>query len=125
MRKAINTQDASIGSGPYSQGIVVGNLLFVSGQGPLDAEGNIVSGTIEEETKLTMENVKAIVSAAGYTMDDVVKIGVYLESLADFDRFNHVYQTYFNAPMPARTCVAAGLDGIKVEIDAIVCKSET
>lgn len=124
MRKAIHTRNASIGSGPYSQGIVIGKLLFVSGQGPLDADGNIVSGNIEEETKLTMDNVQAIVEASGYTMDDVAKVGVYLESLADFERFNMVYRTYFNDPMPARTCVEAGLDGIKVEIDAIVCKSE-
>ncbi|GGD93706.1 RidA family protein [Paenibacillus nasutitermitis] len=124
MRRAVNTKDASIGSGPYSQGVAVGNMVFISGQGPLDAAGNIVSGTIEAETKLTMDNIQAIVEAGGYTMDDVVKVGVYLASLADFDRFNAVYQTYFNSPLPARTCVEAGLDGIKVEIDAIVCKTE-
>lgn len=99
-------------------------MVFVSGQGPLDAAGNIISGDIEAETKLTMDNIRAIVEAGGCTMDDVVKVSVFLASLADFDRFNAVYQTYFNSPFPARTCVEAGLDGIKVEIDAIVCKIE-
>ncbi|MDG0813573.1 Rid family detoxifying hydrolase [Cohnella rhizosphaerae] len=122
MRQAVSTNQASIGSGPYSQGIAVGHMLFVSGQGPLDAEGEIVPGDIEAETRLTMDNVKAIVEAGGYTMDDVVKVSVYLASLADFNRFNAVYVSYFDAPYPARTCVEAGLDGIKVEIDAIVCK---
>lgn len=122
MRQAVSTNHASIGSGPYSQGIAAGNMLFVSGQGPLDAEGAIVPGDIEAETRLTMDNVKAIVEAGGFTMDDVVKVSVYLASLAEFNRFNAVYVTYFNAPYPARTCVEAGLDGIKVEIDAIVCK---
>jgi len=124
MRKAISTDGASIGSGPYSQGVAAGNMLFISGQGPLDAAGNIVSGDIEAETKLTMDNVQAIVEAGGHTMDDVVKVSVYLASMADFDRFNAVYKTYFRAPYPARTCVEAVLDGIKVEIDAIVCRAE-
>ncbi|MFC5701609.1 Rid family detoxifying hydrolase [Cohnella faecalis] len=122
MRQAVRTKDASIGSGPYSQGIKAGNMLFVSGQGPLDANGAILSGDIEAEARLTMDNVREIVEAGGFTMNDVVKVGVYLASLADFDRFNAVYKTYFNEPYPARTCVEAGLDGIKVEIDAIVCK---
>ncbi|GIP37117.1 reactive intermediate/imine deaminase [Paenibacillus sp. J31TS4] len=124
MRKAVHTARASAGNGPYSQGIATGNLLFVSGQGPLDADGRIVEGGIEEQTRLTMDNVKAIVEAAGYSMDDVVKVGVFLENLADFERFNAVYVTYFQAPLPARTCVQAVLDGIKVEIDAIVCRTD-
>lgn len=124
MRKAVSTNHASIGSGPYSQGIAAGNLLFVSGQGPLAPDGSIVSGDIEAETKLTMDNIQAIVEAGGCTMDDVVKVTVFLADLSEFDRFNEVYKTYFNAPYPARTCVEAGLDGIKVEIDAIACKPD-
>ncbi|MNB71280.1 Enamine/imine deaminase [compost metagenome] len=124
MRQAIRTRNASVGSGPYSQGIAAGNMLFISGQGPLDGDGTIVSGDIEAETRLTMDNIKAIVEAGGCTMDDIVKINVFLASLADFDRFNAVYQSYFESPFPARTCVEAGLDGIKVEIDAIAYKPE-
>lgn len=124
MRRAVNTGNASIGSGPYSQGILARGMLFVSGQGPLDAAGNIVAGDIEAETRMTMDNVKAIVEAAGFTMDDVVKVGVYLADLQEFDRFNAVYETYFSAPLPARTCVQAVLDNIKVEIDAIVCRDQ-
>ncbi len=124
MRKAISTKGASVGSGPYSQGIAVGNMLFISGQGPLDVEGSIVGGNIEDETKLTLDNILAIVEAGGCAMDDIVKVSVYLASLADFERFNAVYRTYFKTPFPARTCVEAGLDGIKVEIDAIAYKAE-
>ncbi|CAI6018533.1 RidA family protein [Cohnella sp. JJ-181] len=124
MRKAISTPQASPGGGPYSQGIAAGHLLFVSGQGPIDSAGHIQSGDIEAETRLTLDNIRAIVEAGGYTMDDVVQVGVYLASMADFDRFNAVYRTYFNAPYPARSCIEAGLDGIKVEVDAIACKTE-
>lgn len=124
MRKAINTPHASPGGGPYSQGIAAGNLLFVSGQGPLDATGRVVGGDIEAETRMTMDNIRAIVEAGGCTMDDVVQVGVYLASLADFDRFNAVYRTYFNPPYPARSCIEAGLDGIKVEVDAIACRTD-
>ncbi|THF84498.1 Rid family detoxifying hydrolase [Cohnella fermenti] len=122
MRREVNAKEASIGSGPYSQAIKAANMLFVSGQGPLDERGAIVAGDIEAEARLTMDNIKAIVEAGGFAMDDVVKVGVYLADLADFDRFNAVYTTYFKGPYPARTCVEAGLDGIKVEIDAIACR---
>jgi len=125
MRKTIRTPDASPGNGPYSQGIVAGDFVYVSGQGPLDPKtGEIVGGTIEEESRLTMDNIRNIVLAAGCTMDDVVKVNVYLADLKDFDRFNSVYVQFFNQPMPARTCVEAGLDNILVEIDAIVLLPE-
>lgn len=124
MRQAVRTSNASVGSGPYSQGILANGMLFVSGQGPLDGEGNIISGDIEAETALTMDNIKAIVEAGGFTMDDVVKINVFLADLGEFERFNAVYVTYFNTPFPARTCVQAVLDGIKVEIDAIACSKD-
>ncbi|MFC3798238.1 RidA family protein [Cohnella sp. GCM10012308] len=124
MRKAVSTPNASPGGGPYSQAVVRGNQLFVSGQGPLDEQGRIRSGDIEAETRLTMDNIRTIVEAGGFTMDDVMQVSVYLASLADFERFNAVYRTYFNPPFPARSCVEAGLDGIKVEVDAIACRTE-
>lgn len=119
MRKAVATNRASAGDGPYSQAIVMGGFLFVSGQGPLDGDGNVVGETIEEQAQVTMNNLKVIVEAGGCTMDDVCKVGVFLTDMRHFARFNAVYETYFNAPLPARTCVECGLDGILVEIDAI------
>lgn len=120
MRKAIQTSQASTGDGPYSQGIIAGDFVYVSGQGPLDPQtGDIIGSTIEEQTELTLANIQNILEAAGCTMEDVVKINVFLASLKDFERFNSVYVQFFNQPMPARTCVEAGLGNIMVEIDAI------
>ncbi|MBS4178732.1 RidA family protein [Lederbergia citrea] len=120
MRRAIRTPEASSGNGPYSQGIIAGDFVYVSGQGPLDPQsGGVVGSTIEEQTELTLKNIQNILKAAECTMDDVIKVNVFLASLKDFDRFNSVYVQFFNQPMPARTCVEAGLDDILVEIDAI------
>lgn len=120
MRKAVVTNKSSAGDGPYSQAILSGGFAFVSGQGPLDPRsGEIVGKSITEQTQLTMENIRNIVEAAGCTMDDVVKINVFLAKMSDFQAFNKVYEHFFGRPMPARSCVEAGLGGILVEIDAI------
>lgn len=119
MRKAVRTSEASAGDGPYSQAIVSGGFVFVSGQGPLDLEGRVTGDTIEEQTALTLANIERILRAAGCSMDDVVKVNVILANISEFSRFNDVYRTYFQEPMPARTCFEGGLDQIKVEIDAI------
>lgn len=120
MRKAVFTSAASKGSGPYSQAIIAGDTVYVSGQGPLDSETGAVMGvTIEDQAELTLKNIQNILEAAGSSMDEVVKVGVYLSDMSLFERFNHVYLRFFSQPMPARTCVEAGLDGILVEIDAI------
>jgi 2-iminobutanoate/2-iminopropanoate deaminase len=106
--------------GAYSPGIRAGDFIFVSGQGPLDpATGKIVGDTIEQQTARTLDNVKAILAAAGATMADVVKVGAHLSDLALFERYNRVYATYFPDPRPARTTVGSQLLGILVEIDAI------
>ncbi|GJM29777.1 MAG: RutC family protein y4sK [Cyclobacteriaceae bacterium] len=109
-------------TGAYSDGIVSGDLLFVSGQASVDfTNSQFMLGTIEEETTRTLDNVKAIVEAAGSTMDDVVKCTVHLSDIADFAKFNQVYTGYFGKVKPARTTVQSVLaEGIKVEIDAIV-----
>lgn len=115
---------ASAGDGPYSQAIVSNGFVFVSGQGPIEAgTGNIIGETIEEQADLTLRNIQLILEAAGSTMDDVVQVSVFLADMGHFSRFNEVYKRYFTAPMPARTCVEAGLDNILVEIDAIASLS--
>ena len=94
--------------------------MFVSGQGPLDPEtGKIVGETIEEQTARVLENLKAVLDAAGASMSDVVKVAVHLSDLASFQRFNQVYATFFPDPKPTRTTVGSQLPGILVEIDAI------
>ena len=119
MRNAIFTRNASPGDGPYSQAIRSNGFVFVSGQGPLDRNGQVVGATIEEQAERTLENVRAILEAAGCTMDDVVKVNVILADMGHFERFNSVYRTFFKEPMPARTCFGGTLDGILVEIDVI------
>lgn len=115
---------------PYSPGIVAtGTTVWVSGQGPL-RDGRVVSGTIEEETRLTLENVAAVLDAAGATPADVVRVGVYLQDLEEFAAMNEVYERFFRsgsgagAPLPARTTIGAGLLGIKVEIDCVAVLPE-
>lgn len=106
--------------GAYSPGIRAGDFVFVSGQGPLDpATGNVVGETIEEQTARTLDNVQAILAAAGASMAEVVKVSAHLSDLSLFDRYNRVYATYFPDPRPARTTVGSQLSGILVEIDAI------
>jgi len=115
----ISAPDGAPPAGSYSPALVFGDLVFVSGQGPLDPEGAIIPGTIEEETERTLRNVEALLRAAGSGLDKVLKCTCYLADIADFDRFDAAYRRVFGERLPTRTTVAAGLDGIKVEIDAI------
>jgi 2-iminobutanoate/2-iminopropanoate deaminase len=105
--------------GPYSPGLKVGNMVFVSGQGPVDPQGNIVGETIEEQTAKVLENIRLILAEAGATMADVVKCTVHLSDLALFERYNRVYVQHFPDPKPVRTTVGSQLLGILVEIDVI------
>ncbi len=115
-------RDPNFVTGAYSDGVLVDGFLFVSGQACVDFKtSSFVLGTIEQETVRTLNNVKAIIEAAGATMDDVVKCTVHLSDIKDFDRYNKVYATYFTGIKPARTTVQSVLaENIKVEIDAIV-----
>lgn len=115
-------RDANFVTGAYSDGVVVNDFLFVSGQACVDFKtSTFILGTIEEETIRTLDNVKAIIEAAGATMEDVAKCTVHLADINDFDRYNEVYATYFTGTKPARTTVQSVLaESIKIEIDAIV-----
>jgi 2-iminobutanoate/2-iminopropanoate deaminase len=106
-------------AGAYSPGVVVDErLVFVSGQGPL-RDGRPVTGTIEEETEIVIENLRTVLEQAGAGLADVVRCGVFLADLSDFAAMNAVYERLFPAPLPARTTVGASLPGIKVEIDCV------
>jgi 2-iminobutanoate/2-iminopropanoate deaminase len=108
-------------TGAYSDALIVDGWLYVSGQGPIDVpKGTAVAGTIEEEVRLTLQNMGDVLKAGGCTYADVVRCTVYLINIADFDRFNEVYKEFFKGVMPTRTTVQAMLGlGIKVEIDCI------
>ncbi|MGI8424095.1 MAG: RidA family protein [Chloroflexota bacterium] len=122
MREVVRTESAPAPVGPYSQAIRAGNLLFVSGQGALDpATGQPKRDSIEVETRQVMENLKAILEAAGSSLNRVVKSTCYLADLADFVKFNAVYGAYFKQDPPARTTIQAArlpLD-FRVEVDVI------
>lgn len=127
----IQTAAAAAAIGPYSQAIRSGNLLFVSGQIPLDpSTGEVVSGVddvIAGQTHRVLQNLKAILEAAGGSMKDVVRTTVFVVDLADFTAINVIYATYFGAPPPARTTVqvAALPRGVRLEIDAIAVLSSS
>ncbi|HEY8658371.1 MAG TPA: Rid family detoxifying hydrolase [Hanamia sp.] len=108
-------------TGAYSDGVVINGFLYVSGQAAVNFKtSEFVLGTIEEETHLTLKNIKSIVEAAGASMDDVIKCTVHLSDINEFDRYNIVYSQYFKNIKPARTTVQSVLaEGIKVEIDCI------
>ena len=107
---------------PIAQGVKCGQFLFVSGQGPLDpVTKDVVSQDLAEQTRVTLDNVQKVLEAAGTSLQHVVKVGVFLRDMKDFDAFNRVFRDYFKGVQPARTTVAAVAPrkGVNVEIDAI------
>lgn len=115
-------RDPSFATGAYSDGVLIDGFLYVSGQAAVDFKtSKFVLGTIEEETHRTLNNIKAIVAAAGGSMENTIKCTAHLADFNEFDRYNEVYATYFPGIKPARTTVQSVLgEGIKVEIDCIV-----
>ena len=119
-KQQVVTPNAPLPAGPYSQGLRVGDFVFVAGQGPTEPATKKLAGeTIEEQTRQVLENIKAILEAAGASMGDVVKSTVHLSDMSLFSRFNAVYATYFPDPKPVRTTVGSVLPVILVEIDVI------
>lgn len=124
-KEKIETRNAPAAIGPYSQGIHADGLLFVSGQLPINpVTGEFPSNDITDQTKQSLENMKAILAEADCTMDQVVKITVFLSDINDFVAMNEVYSSYFSTPFPARSAfeVANLPKGAKVEIEAIARK---
>ena len=121
VKEVFKTNRAPAPIGPYSQAVRAGSLLFISGQGPIDPKtGKKVIGDIKEQTRQVLENIKVILEAAGLTLENVVKVNVYLRNMSDFPKMNEVYKEYFKENPPARTTVQAIPPAdIDVEIDAI------
>lgn len=124
-KREIKHPDKLVSTGSYSAGIQIDGWLFVSGQGPLDLRtGEVVRGSIEEETQLTLSHIGKVLEAAGYGFEHVVKCTCHLADIRDFDAFDRVYSKFFSGVRPARTTVQSVLwNGIKVEIDATARKA--
>ena len=126
MKTAIQTSGAPQAIGPYSQAIRAGNLVFVSGQLPLDPAGKAMPSGVAEQTEACLKNVAAILAAAGLGMKDVVKTTVFMTDLGQFAAMNEVYARHFPAPCPARATVQAAAlpKGAAVEIEAVAVAGE-
>lgn len=121
-RTVVSTETAPSAIGPYSQAIIAGNLVFCSGQVPLDpSSGQLVSGTIEEETQRVMENISAVLAAAGTSLARIVKTTIFLSDMNDFAAVNAAYGAYFPQDPPARSTVQVARlpRDVRVEIEAI------
>jgi 2-iminobutanoate/2-iminopropanoate deaminase len=123
---AISTDQAPAAIGPYTQALAVGPFVFVSGQIPLDLQGNVVQGDIVVQTCQVIANLKAILAAVGLALKDVVKTTIFLADLADFQEMNRAYAEFFPGHPPARSTVqVAGLPrGVSIEIEAIAAKRD-
>lgn len=103
--KSVHTDLAPAAIGPYSQGILVNNLFYSSGQIPLKADGTMVTGDVKEQTKQVFQNLEAVLTAAGASFETVVKATVFIANMDDFAAVNEVYGEYFSTHKPARSCV--------------------
>lgn len=119
MKSQISTEAVPPPSGPYSNAILVDNLLFVAGQGPFDESGRLVGSTFEEQLHKTIDNLELILKAAGADLSSVVKLGVFLRNIEDRPALNAIMASRLGQPFPARTTVPVDLNGFEVEIDAV------
>lgn len=124
-KEVITSANAPKAIGPYSSAISLGNMLFVSGQIPVNPQSGDMPEDIKDQANQSLSNLKALVEEAGFTLADVVKTTVFLADIADFTAVNEVYSTYFAQPYPTRSCVAVKdlPKGAKVEIECICCRS--
>jgi 2-iminobutanoate/2-iminopropanoate deaminase len=119
-RKPVLSQDAPQPSGGYSQGIVAGGMLYLSGQGPYDAAGTRVGETVAEQVRQVLENLDAVARAAGGSLRNAVRCGMYISDMAHFDEMDAEYRRFFSDPMPPPTTIQSDLVGFDVEGDAVV-----
>jgi 2-iminobutanoate/2-iminopropanoate deaminase len=119
--KQVQTKAAPQAIGPYSQGIIVNNMFYSSGQIPLRADGTMIEGGIQEQTEQVFENLKAVLEAAGASLSTVVKATVFIQNMDDFAPLNEVYGRYFGEHKPARSCVEVARlpKDVLVEIEVI------
>jgi len=124
MINGISAPDAPAPAGTYSSGVVSNGFLFIAGQGPFDSSGALVGESFAEQLRQTFRNLEAIATAAGTSLENAVRLGVYLRSLDDFAELNELAKEFLTQPYPARTTTQADLNGFLIEVDAIVALPE-
>lgn len=126
MKTEIKTDSAPQAIGPYSQGIRIGNMIFASGQIPVNPESGEIAQDIQLQAAQALENLKAVLAAAGVSLADVVKTTVFIRNMGDFAKINEVYARYFSSPYPARSCVEVSRlpKDVLVEVEAIAMVQE-
>ena len=120
-KKIIKTEKAPLPIGPYNQAVAIGNLVYTSGQIPLNLSNAVVEGGIKEQAKCVLENLKAVLEGAGSSLDKVVKTTVFLKNMGDFATMNEIYAQYFPSAAPARTTIEVARlpKDVLVEIEAV------
>ena len=127
IKEVISTDKAPKAIGPYSQAVIAGCFIFISGQGAIDPITNVYNpASIEIETELALNNIKAILESAGKNLSDIVKVTVFLKNMDDFPAFNKVYEKFFRENPPARSCIESSRlpKGFNIEIEAIALRNE-
>jgi reactive intermediate/imine deaminase len=124
MITGISSPDVPAPAGTYSSGVVSHGFLFIAGQGPFDSEGALVGETFADQLRQTFRNLEAVAAAAGTSLANTVRLGVYLRSLDDFAELNELAKEFLTQPYPARTTIRAELSGFLIEVDAIVALPE-
>ncbi len=119
-RIPIRSEEAPAPGGPYSQAIRSGGFLFLAGQGPFRPDGSKVEGPFEDQARQTLDNLQAVAAAAGASLADAVRVGVYLRDMSNFVAMNRIYAEFFRDPMPARTTIQSDLPGFEIEVDAVL-----
>ena len=119
-KRQVSTPSAPPPGGAYSQAIAAGNLVFLAGQGPFKPSGEKVDGTFEDQARQTFSNLAAVAEAAGGSLADAVRVGVFLRDMDNFGSMNDIYREFFPDPWPARTTVQSDLPGFEIEVDAVL-----
>jgi len=119
MARAIQADAAPAQAGPYSHAVGTGNLIFLSGQGPFEPDGSGIPDGFEAQARRTFENLAIVAKAAGGSLANVVRVGVYLQDMENFAAMNSVYAEFFSEPYPARTTIQSSMK-IAIEIDAVL-----
>ena len=119
-KQQITSSSAPPPSGAYSQGISAGGFVFLSGQGPLDTDGNVIEGDFAAQARQVFANLAAVAEAAGGSLADAVRVGVYLDDMDDFAEMNTIYRQTFPEPLPARTTIQTPLPGFGIEVDVVL-----